>query len=149
MIEALLTKEFLSLLGGSLVGFIFRASAEKRALEQERFERTISLIEKTDESANKAAERVPHDVGKTVRRIIVLTVLFGSVIAPFILPFFAIQTIVEVPIIYESIFWGLFGNTQEKSFVPINGFLMSEELRQILVTIVGFYFGNASAARKT
>ena len=46
MLEALMTTEFLSLIGGSLAGFIFRSLAEKRQDEKERFERTIQLIDK-------------------------------------------------------------------------------------------------------
>lgn len=57
MLETLLTTEFLSMVGGSLVGFIFRTMAEKRQDEKERFERTLSLIDKRTEVADAAAQR--------------------------------------------------------------------------------------------
>jgi hypothetical protein len=149
MLESLLTKEFLSLIGGSATGFIFRTISEKRAQEDSKHNRLMNLIQKSEESHEAAAKRVPVDVGKTVRRAIVLTILFGTVIAPFILPFFEIKTVVENTEVVDSVFWGLFGSTTKTTYTPIDGFLYSEELGQVLITIVGFYFGNAAASRKT
>ena len=150
MVEALMTTEFLSLIGGSLTGFIFRSLAEKRQDEKERFERTIQLIDKKREVADAAVKRVPLEAGKVVRRTIVLCILFGTIIAPFILPFFPIPTVVELEEIrYAPLdFFGLFGKNTYISFQTINGFLFTQENRQILVTIVGFYFGQASARVK-
>jgi hypothetical protein len=45
--------------------------------------------------------------------------------------------------------FGLFPETAKKYFVEINGYLYTSENRQILVSIVGFYFGTAAAARKS
>jgi hypothetical protein len=150
MVEALMTTEFLSLIGGSLTGFIFRSLAEKRQDEKERFERTIQLIDKKREVADAAVKRVPLEAGKVVRRIIVLCILFGTIIAPFILPFFSIPTVVELEEIrYAPLdLFGLFGKNTYISFESINGYLFTQENRQILVVIVGFYFGNASAKTK-
>ena len=39
--------------------------------------------------------------------------------------------------------FGLFGTTETTSFEVVRGYLFTEENRQILVTIVGFYFGAA------
>ena len=85
MLEALMTTEFLSLIGGSLTGFIFRSLAEKRQDE---------------------IRYAPLDL------------------------------------------FGLFGKNTYISFESINGYLFTQENRQILVAIVGFYFGNASAKAK-
>jgi len=150
MLEAVLTTEFLSLVGGSLTGFLFRTIAEKRQNEKERFERTLSLIDKRTEVADAAVQRVSVDAGKRVRRFIVLCILFGTILAPFILPFFNIPTVVEIEELRPAPldFFGLFGNNTYISFETINGYLFTTENRQILVTIVGFYFGNASARNK-
>ena len=145
MLEGLLTAEFLSLVGGSLAGFMFKSLAEKRQNEQARFNRMIDALVKSDESHDKAVERVGLDAGKWVRRFIVLCVLFGTILAPFILPFFGIPTVVEVvekrnaPL---DIF-GLFGTNDIITYETIKGYLFTQENRQILVTIVGFYFGSA------
>ena len=72
MLESFLTTEFLSLVGGSIAGFIFKSLAEKRQDEKERFERTIQLIDKKKEVADAAVKRVPLEAGKVVRRTIVL-----------------------------------------------------------------------------
>ena len=150
MLQALLTPEFLSLVGGSAVGFIFRAMAERRMAEQERFDRTLSLIDKRKEVADAAVQRVSVEAGKVVRRIIVLCILFGTIIAPFLLPFFDIPVTVEVEEVKPAPldFFGLFGTNTYISFETVTGYLFTQENRQILVTIIGFYFGNASAKGK-
>lgn len=150
MLQALLTPEFLSLVGGSAVGFIFRAMAERRMAEQERFDRTLSLIDKRTEVADAAVQRVSVEAGKVVRRIIVLCILFGTIIAPFLLPFFDIPVTVEVEEVKPAPldFFGLFGTNTYTSFETVTGYLFTQENRQILVTIIGFYFGNASAKGK-
>lgn len=145
-----MTTEFLSLVGGSAVGFIFRAMAERRKAEQERFDRTLALIDKRKEVADAAVQRVSVEAGKVVRRTIVLCILFGTIIAPFLLPFFDIPVTVEIE---ESKpapldFFGLFGTNKYISFETVRGYLFTTENRQILVTIVGFYFGNAAAKGK-
>jgi len=147
MFTSFLTPEFLSLIGGSITGFLFKTMAEKRLDDKARFERTISLIDKRTEVADAAVKRVSVEAGKVVRRIIVLCVLFGTIIAPFVLPFFSIPTVVELEETrYAPLdFFGLFGTNTYISFQTINGYLFTTENRQILVTIVGFYFGNASA----
>ena len=149
MLTTFLTPEFLSLVGGSLVGFVFRVIAERREMEKERFNRMMEAIKASDESQNQAVQRVSVDAGKVVRRAIVVTVLFGAILAPFILPFFDIPTVVQSVATHDSIFWGLFGTTTQDVYTNVNGFLYSDELAQILVTIVGFYFGNAAGAKKT
>ena len=147
MFASFLTPEFMSLIGGSLAGFIFKTMAEKRLDDKARFDRTLSLIDKRTEVADAAVNRVGIEAGKVVRRIIVLCILFGTIIAPFILPFFSIPTVVELEEIRHAPldFFGLFGTNSYTSFQSINGYLFTTENRQILVTIVGFYFGNASA----
>tara|TARA_R110000851_G_scaffold250987_1_gene403466 strand:- start:269 stop:721 length:453 start_codon:yes stop_codon:yes gene_type:complete len=147
MFASFLTPEFLSLIGGSIAGFIFKTIAERRLDEKARFERTLSLIDKRTEVADAAVSRIGIEAGKVVRRVIVLCILFGTIIAPFILPFFSIPTVVELEETrYAPLdFFGLFGTNTYISFQTINGYLFTTENRQILVTIVGFYFGNASA----
>jgi len=141
--------ELISLIGGSLTGFIFRFMAQKSQDQKEIFERLIAANKQTTENQNKAAQRVPLDVGKGVRQLIVLTVLFGTIAAPFILPFFGVPTFVEVDSSNPEALFGLIPETTKKYFVEINGYLYTSENRQILVAIVGFYFGTAAAGRKS
>jgi len=138
--------ELLSMLGGSAVGFLFRFIAQKSQDQKELFERMIVANKQTTENQNKAVERVPLDMGKGVRQIIVLSTLFATFLAPFVLPFFGIPTFVEVDATQTNF---LGPDVLRKYFVEINGFLFTSENRQILLSIVGFYFGSAAAANKS
>ena len=148
MLTSFLTPEFLTLIGSSLTGFLFRFWAEKRKDQKEMFERAMARSKRQDESADSAVNRVSVDAGKVIRRIIVVTILFGTILAPFILPFFSIPTVVEVTEKSGS-FLGLFGGDTSIKFQEVYGYLFTEENRQILLTIVGFYFGNAAGKAST
>lgn len=141
--------ELISLVGGSAVGFIFRHMAEKRQAEKEAFDRLLTANQRTNSNQNEAVKRVSIDAGKTVRQFIVLMILFGTIVAPFVLPFFGIPTIVEVQQTNPELLFGLVPETKETLFQTVNGYLFTQENRQILVSIVGFYFGSAAAGNKT
>ena len=142
------SSELISMVAGGATGFLFRYMAQKSQDQKEMFERLIQSNKQTTENQNKAAERVPLDAGRVVRQIIVLTVLFGAFAAPFILPFFGVPTFIEVDIKNPEGLFGLIPETSKKAFVEINGFFWSSENREILLSIVGFYFGTAAASRK-
>ena len=146
--SAFLTPEFLTLIASSATGFLFRFWSEKRKDQKEIFERVMERSKRQDESADLAVQRVGVDAGKIIRRIIVVTILFGTILAPFILPFFDIPTVVEVTEKSGS-FFGLFGGDTSIKFQEVYGYLFTEENRQILLTIVGFYFGNAAGKAST
>lgn len=141
--------ELISLLGGSIAGFIFRHMAEKRQADKEAFERLLAASTKTNLNQNEAVKRVPIDSGRTVRQLIVLMVLFGTIAAPFVLPFFGIPTVVEVEHTSPEVLFGLIPAAKETIFQTVNGYLFTQENRQILLSIVGFYFGSATAGNKT
>ena len=91
-----LSPDFLSLLTGSATGFLFKAMAERRAQDQERFKMAMGVAEKENEHANEAVSRVSIDAGKLVRRFIVLCIMFGTIIAPFIIAYSdGVTTVVE------------------------------------------------------
>jgi len=138
--------ELLSMLGGSAVGFLFRFIAQKSQDQKELFERMMAANTQTTSNQDKAVERVPLDMGKGVRQIIVLSTLFATFLAPFVLPFFGVPTFVEVDATQTNF---LGPDVVRKNFVEINGFLFTSENRQILLSIVGFYFGSAAAANKS
>ena len=146
MIETFLTTEFLSLIGGSVTGFIFKFLTEQREIRREQFEMLLERNKQITKNQDKAVTRVGIEAGKVVRRTIVLCVLFGTIIAPFILPFFGIPTVVEITR-ETAPFLGIFGGGQDVSFHNVYGYLFTEENRQILLSIVGFYFGSATARR--
>lgn len=141
--------ELISLIAGSATGFLFRYMAEKRQADAENFKRLLDANKQTTDNQDKAVQRVSVDAGKAVRQIIVLMVLFGTIAAPFVLPFFGIPTIVEVNQTHPEILFGLIPETKETIFQTVNGYLFTQENRQILVSIVGFYFGSAAAGNKS
>ncbi len=144
-----MSMELITMIGGTVVGFIFRYLAERAKERHEIYKRAIGWKKAEDDSADKAAERVPVDVGKWVRRAIVASVLFAVILAPFILSVMGFTTIVEVETESPEWLFGLFGGGTEVFFVELKGYLMVPEVRQALTAIMGFYFGNASAAGKT
>ena len=140
------TQELMSMIGGGIVGFLFRFIAQKSQDQKEMFERLMAANKQTTENQNTAAERVPLDIGKGVRQIIVLAVLFATLLAPFILPFFGVPTFVEVDATQTNFFGP---DTLRKYFVEVNGYLFTSENRSILLSIVGFYFCSAAASNKS
>jgi hypothetical protein len=133
------------MIGGGATGFLFKFMAQKSADQKQMFEQLIKANQQTTENQDKAVQRVSIDAGRVVRQIIVLTVLFGAFAAPFILPFFGVPTFIEVDVKNPEGLFGLIPETSRKVFVEVNGFFWSSENRQILLSIVGFYFGTAAA----
>ncbi|NDA63996.1 MAG: hypothetical protein EBX50_18505 [Chitinophagia bacterium] len=138
--------ELLSLIGGSATGFIFRFLAQKSQDQKEMFQQLLEANKQTTNNQNEAAQRVGIDVGRGVRQLIVLSVLFATFLAPFVLPFFGVPTFVEVDATQTNL---LGPDMLKKYFVEINGYLFTSENRQILLSIVGFYFGSAAASNKS
>ncbi len=141
--------ELISLLGGGFTGFLFRYMAQKSQDQKELFSQMMSANKQTTDNQDKAVVRVPLDSGRIVRQVIVLGVLFATLLAPFILPFFGTPTFVEVDATTPEGLFGLIPSSTRKFFVEINGYLFTSENRQILLSIVGFYFGSASASNKS
>lgn len=141
--------ELISLLGGGFTGFLFRYMAQKSQDQKELFSQMMSANKQTTDNQDKAVARVPLDSGRVVRQVIVLGVLFATLLAPFILPFFGTPTFVEVDSTTPEGLFGLIPSSTRKFFVEINGYLFTSENRQILLSIVGFYFGSAAASNKS
>jgi hypothetical protein len=144
-----MTLELITMFGGAITGFIFRYMAERAKEKADLIKLALDLKKASDDSADRAAKRIPIDVGKWIRRVIVCCVLFGVILAPFLLSLMGLSTIVQVETTNPTWGFGLFGGGSEIFFVELKGYLMMPEVRQSLTAIVGFYFGNAAAARKT
>ncbi len=132
--------------GGSIVGFFFKLVAKRAENEQKRFEMMMKEKKFADDSADKAVQRVGVDAGKWVRRLIVVSVLFGVILAPFITTFMNHPIVVE-ELVTRKILWGLLGTKTEPVFIEIEGYLLVPEIRQALTAIIGFYFGQATVKR--
>jgi hypothetical protein len=140
--------ELLSLIGGGLTGFLFKYWAQRAQDQKEMFERLIKSNQQTTNNQDKAAQRVPLDVGRNVRRLIVLTCLFAVVAAPFVLPFFGIPTFTEFEQKQPESIFGMIPETTRRYFVEIPGYFLAQENRQVLLAVVGFYFGTSVSGDK-
>lgn len=135
-----MTPELLAMLGGGASGFIFKLVG---TLVQNQAALTKGLIEKqkaSDESADAAAARVDA-FGAWTRRIIVLTVLFGVIIAPFILA--NSDGGVTIATDYSNLF-GLFKGT---NYQNLNGYIILPEIKTAVISIISFYFGSAAVSK--
>lgn len=140
--------EIASLLGGALSGFIFKMMAQKLADEQARFEMFIKTIQAKDASNDAAVKRVPNDkAGNWIRRLIVIAILFGVILAPFVLALMDKPLTVEIETPVKQHLFGLFSTGGKTLFYELHSYLLIPELRSALLAILGFYFGNASAKR--
>ena len=135
--------EIMTMAGGSLVGFFFKLVAKRAENEQKRFEMFMREKDMVIKSADRAIKRIGADAGKWVRRLIVVSVLFGVILAPFVVTFFNHAIVVE-ELVTRKILWGLLGTRTEPVFIEIEGYLLVPEIRQALTAIIGFYFGQAT-----
>ena len=140
--------ELLSLIGGGVTGFLFKYWAQRAQDQKEIFERLIKSNQQTTNNQDKAAQRVPLNVGRNVRRLIVLTCLFAVVAAPFVLPFFGIPTFAEFDQKQPESVFGMIPETTRRYFVEIPGYFLAQENRQVLLAVVGFYFGTSVSGDK-
>ncbi len=141
--------QLISMAAGGIMGFIFRYAAEARKDRQERDLALLKMLKQAEESHDAAVKRVPIDVGKNIRQIIVLAVLFAAFIAPFINPYFGIQNVVAQTVTSPSWLFGIIPGMTKVIYTPISGYVMLEVTAAVLSAIVGFYFGNAAAGNKT
>lgn len=135
--------EILTLFCGSITGFIFKFMSERSKDNQKRFEMLMKKNEFMEQTRNAAAKRDNSSAGQWVRRVIVLSVLFGVILAPFLATIMSIPVVLEVDI-QRPIFFGLFGTRPDKMFVESIGYVLIPEIRQALTAIIGFYFGQST-----
>ena len=131
-----MTTELIAMLGGGASGFLFKLIGTMVTAQQSNVNNLIKKQKGFDESADAAAKRT-GDGGAWVRRIIVVTVLFGVIIAPFILA----HSDEGVTVAKNYNWLWLFKGT---SFQTLHGYVILPEIRQTVLAIVGFYFGSSS-----
>ena len=142
----LLSPEVISLVAGGAAGFIFKMMAQNAADRQQTTELLIKRQQAADESSDKAVQRAPGKAGEWTRRLIIIAILFGVILAPFVLSLLGKPVVVEVQTAVKS-FLGIFnwgGNTR---FYELSSYILIPEMRTALLAIIGFYFGNSAAKR--
>ncbi len=135
-----MSTELLAMLGGGDSGLIFKLIG---TLVQNQAAVTEGLIKKqkaSDDSADAAAARVDA-FGAWTRRIIVFTVLFGVIIAPFILAHS--EEGVTVATDYSK--W--FGFSKGTTYETLHGYIILPEIKTAIISIISFYFGSAAVSK--
>jgi hypothetical protein len=135
-----MSTELLAMLGGGASGFLFKLIG---TLVQNQAAVTEGLIKKQqamDTSADAAAARV-DSFGAWTRRIIVFTVLFGVIIAPFILAHS--EEGVTVATDYSK--W--FGFSKGTTYETLHGYIILPEIKTAIISIISFYFGSAAVSK--
>ncbi len=140
--------ELISLIGGALSGFLFKLIAQSQSDKQAIFERLIRERQAGDQSADRAANRDDSKAGQYTRRFIVVSVLFGLIMAPFILSLLNLPIIVQTDTPFRSWLAGIVQTGGISKFYEINGYLLSPTLTSCATAIVGFYFGTAAGKRE-
>ena len=129
-----MTTELIAMLGGGASGFIFKLIGQLVSNQQATVKAMLAKQQVADESHDRASSRG----GEWVRRVIVCTVLFAVVIAPFILA----HSPEGVTVGQETS--GFFGLFKGVKYQTLNGYLILPEIRQTVLAIVGFYFGSST-----
>ena len=132
-----MTTELLAMLGGGFSGFVFKLIGTMVQNQAAITEGLIKKQEASDKSADAAAARVDA-FGAWTRRIIVLTVLFGVIIAPFILA----HSEEGVTVASEYKKW--FGLVSGTTYQTLHGYIILPEIKTAVISIISFYFGSAA-----
>ena len=138
------TPELISMGLGAASGFLFKYISIKEQNRQNIFNSLLKNRESVDNSMDKASKRDNSKSGQWIRRFLIVSLVFGIIIAPFILTIVNEPTIVEV-VSPQRTFFGLFDWGGVKHFYELNGYLITQELRCAVLAAVMYYFGNASA----
>lgn len=133
---------------GSASGFVFKYMAQKSQDEKDKFDRLMRAIDKDNESADRAAARVPSDKnGNWTRRLIIIAVLFGCILAPFLLALLNKPVIVETVTPVREWLFGMITTGGNTRFYQLPSYLLSKEVFASLIYIVTFYFGSSVAKK--
>ena len=135
-----MTGELAAMLGGGATGFLMKFLSVQMDIQARALEGMIKAQQVSDDSADRAAARVP-DGGIWIRRIIALTILFAVIVAPFVFAFYDIPVTIKE----ESGLGGIFSflGLNFERWKSLGGFVLLPEIRQGMLAILGFYFGSS------
>ena len=132
--------ELLAMLGGGMSGFIFKLIGTMVSAQQANVDNLIKTQNALTECAD-AADKRGGVGGAWVRRFIVVVVLFGVVIAPFILA----HSGDGVTVAQEYSKW--FGLIKGTTYETLHGYVILPEIRTSIITIESFYFGSSTVSK--
>lgn len=135
--------ELLTMGFGAFTGFLFKFMAERAKQKEQQFKMLLQSRELSIKEADAASTR-DGEGGRWVRRLIVISTLFGVILAPFILALLNYPIFMQITEERSSFLFGLFGGGTKVKFVELGGYLIIPEVRQTLSAIIGYYFGQSS-----
>ena len=134
--------ELITMLFSTLLGGVMSIWGQSMKNRQEQNKMMLANAQFSAEQVNTARE-----AGKTdkhfawTRRIIVLTVLFGVIIAPFILA----HSEEGVTVASEYSKW--FGFSKGTVYQTLHGYIILPEIKTAVISIISFYFGSAAVSK--
>lgn len=136
-----MTSELVTMGVSGVLGFIMKIMAQNSQNQHE--ERMYRLKEATanNDSADRAAKRVPMDVGKQIRTIMVASCVFAVFFANFIMAIYGKPTFVQVTQMQPEVL-GIIPASTRQAFVELDGFLFSEVSVHCMLALISFYFGS-------
>ena len=134
-----MTIELLSMLGGSVAGFVFKFMAMQAEAQASALDAMIRKQGVADDSADRAAARPGSLFG---RRMLLFGILWVVALAPFIGAIIGVPTFVETG--PES--WDIFG-IFTGGFQELSGIVLIEEFRVGLLACIGYYLGSSAVGR--
>lgn len=141
----MISLELISLVGGGVLGAVIKLMAQNAADRQSLFENLIKKAQIEDTLNDNAAKRSQGKSGEWTRRLIIIFVLFGVILAPFILTLLQLPTIVQVTNPVRNLLFFEWGG--KTNFYELYGYLITPEIRQSLLALIGFYFGVSAGKR--
>jgi len=138
--------ELLTMGFGAVTGFVFKFMAERSRNKERHFEMMIKSHQLQSDEREKASKR-DGESGRWIRRLVIISILFGVVLAPFILAIFDYPIFMQIDETKRSYLFGLIGGGTQTKFVELGGYLIISEVRQSLTAIIGYYFGQSAVTR--
>jgi len=132
-----MSTELIAMLGGGASGFIFKLIGTMVSAQQANVDNLIKKQKASTES-DDAADKRGGAGGAWIRRLIVVTVLFGVIVAPFLLAHSGDGVTVQSE---YSKWFGLFTGT---TYETLHGYVILPEIRTAILSIVSFYFGSST-----
>ena len=139
--------EAVSMLGSTVLGGVMKMWGQAQADKAEQFKQMMARNDQIEQGVQNARKNTDSFAALT-RRIIALTMVFGSLAIIFAAPLMGEAT--NVPIERTEGFKFLFLDFTNKvtEYVQLYGFVSPEYLPVVVLNITGFYFGSAAMQRK-
>ena len=142
-----LPMEAISMIGSTVLGGVMTMWGQAAKDKQDQFKMMMQRNKQIEEGV-QAARNNKDPFAAWTRRIIALTMIFGSLAIVFAAPL--MESVTNVPVERQEGFKFLFIDTTKTviEYVQLQGFVVPEWLHVVVLNIVGFYFGSAAMQRK-